>query len=183
MDSNIHLDQDQLATQLKAKNKQAFSYLYDHYSAAVFGIISRIVIDENISEEVLHDAFLKFWEKIDQYDSSKGRLFTWMANISRNLAIDKLRSKELKKADKTDSMHTYVTDSIAGTKAFQNIDGIGLAEALKALREEERFVLEMTYFKGYTQSEITKEFDIPLGTVKTRLRMAMKSLRNVLRVE
>ena len=106
-----------------------------------------------------------------------------MANLSRNLAIDKIRSKEIKKVGKTDALETYVTGIELSHTSYQNIDGIGLKETLKSLREEERFILEMAYFKGYTQSEISQEFDIPLGTVKTRLRMGLKSMREVLNVK
>ncbi len=180
---NYQIDQDQLVAQMKAREADAFSYLYDNYSAAIYGSISRIVNDVDVAQEVLQDAFMKFWDKIDQYDSSKGRFFTWMVNISRNLAIDKLRSKEMKKVGKTDTLETYVSGIERDHLNHLSIDGIGLKETLSSLRDEERFILEMVYFKGYTQSEISEEFDIPLGTVKTRLRMGLKNMRNVLQVE
>ena len=134
--------------------------------------ILRIVEREDVAQEVLQDAFMKYRDKIDQYDRSfKGRFFTWMINISRNLAIDTPRSKEMKKVGKTDTIETYVSGIERDNLDHQNIDGIGLKETLTALRDEERFILEMVYFKGYTQSEISEEFDIPSSTVKTRLRM------------
>ena len=177
------IDQEQLVAQIRARSKDAFSYLYDNYSAAIHGSISRIVNNEDVAEEVLQDAFMKYWDKIDQYNSSKGRFFTWMVNISRNLAIDKLRSKEMKKVGKTDNIETYVTGIDKARLSHQHEDGIGMTDVVKTLRAEEKFVIEMVYFKGYTQSEIAKEFDIPLGTVKTRLRMALKNMRNVLKQE
>ncbi|MEQ8907313.1 sigma-70 family RNA polymerase sigma factor [Ekhidna sp.] len=180
---NQQIDQDQLVTRLRAKQADAFSYLYENYSAAIYGSISRIVNDEDVAQEVLQDAFMKFWDKIEQYDASKGRFFTWMVNISRNLAIDKLRSKEMKKVGKTDNIETYVTGIERSKLNHLNVDGIGLKETLTSLRDEEKFILEMVYFKGYTQSEISDEFDIPLGTVKTRLRMGLKNMRKVLQVE
>lgn len=176
------INEDHLVTRIQAKESDAFSYLYDNYCGAIYGIIFRIINDEDVAEEVLQDSFLKFWGKIDQYDSSKGRLFTWMANISRNLSIDKLRSKEIKKVAKTSNIETYVSGIERAHLNEQHVDTIGLKEALSSLREEEKFILEMAYFKGYTQSEISDEFDLPLGTVKTRLRMGMKNLRKVLQV-
>lgn len=176
------IDQDQLVARMQAKQADAFSYLYDHYSGAIYGAILRVINDEKVAEEVLQDAFLKFWDKIDQYDASKGRLFTWMINISRNLAIDKLRSKEMKKAGKTDNIETFVSGIEQDNKDHLQVDSIGLKEAMATMREEERFILEMVYFKGYTQSEISKEFDIPLGTVKTRQRTALKQIRKVLNI-
>jgi len=183
LDHPRQLDQDQLIAQLRAKSKSAFSYLYDHYSPAIFGIISRIIPEEEVAEEVLHDVFLKYWEKIEHYDHSKGRLFTWMANLARNQSIDKLRSKELKRAEKTDSLESYVSDKEDTNGTSQKVDAIGLKEVLKTLREEERFIVELAYFKGYTQSEISEEYEIPLGTVKTRLRMGLKALREILKEE
>ncbi len=177
------IDQDQLVSRLREKQADAFTYLYDNYSAAIYGAIFRIINDEDVAKEVLQDAFMKFWNKIDQYDSSKGRFFTWMVNISRNLAIDKLRSKEMKKAGKTNDIETYVTSIERERLHHLNVDGIGLKETLSSLRDEEKTILELVYFKGYTQSEISDEFDIPLGTVKTRLRMGLKNIRKVLQVE
>ncbi len=175
------IDQDQLVAQIKSRKTEAMGYLFDHYSGAINGVISRIIENESVAEEVLQDAFLKFWDRIDHYDPSKGRFFTWMVNISRNLAIDKLRSKEIKKASKTEDLADYVSDSRAGQQ-MQYTDAIGIKDVLGKLREEERFIVEMIYFKGYTQSELAEEHNIPLGTVKTRLRMGLKNLRKILAV-
>ncbi|MEP5614367.1 MAG: sigma-70 family RNA polymerase sigma factor [Cyclobacteriaceae bacterium] len=180
---NHFIDQDQLVKEIQERRPEALNYLYDNYSSAIYGSILRIVTDEDIAKEVLQDAFMKFWDKIDKYDPSKGRFFTWMINISRNLSIDKLRSKELKKAQKTDDLGDYVNDTKSAGSTHQDIDGIGMKEAMRGLRDEEKFVLEMVYFKGYTQSEIEKEFGIPLGTIKTRLRMALVNMRKILNVE
>lgn len=176
-------EQDKLVSRLKAKDKAALSYLYDNYSAAIYGAISRIVTDEDVAEEVLQDVFMKYWEKIDSYDASKGRLFTWMLNLARNLSIDKLRSKEIKKTKKTDDISHNVYNVESENLIHQNEDAIGVKDLMKNLREEERKIVEMVYFNGYTQSEIADETGIPLGTVKTRLRMALKNLRSVLGVE
>ncbi|MEN7551005.1 sigma-70 family RNA polymerase sigma factor [Rapidithrix thailandica] len=175
-----HIAPPELVALLQARNKAAFNYLYDHYSGALYGVILRIVQKQDIAEEVLQDVFLKIWNKIDTYDSQKGRLFTWMLNVSRNLAIDKVRSKELRNERKTDEMENNVYSYEHKSQVHQSIDSIGIKEQLDKLREEERTVLEYVYFKGYTQSELSKEKQIPLGTVKTRLRMAIKNLRNVL---
>lgn len=183
MINSPQIDQNQLITELRLKNTEAFNKFYGNYSSAIYGVIFRIINDEDVAKEVLQDAFIKFWQKIDQYDPEKGRLFTWMINISRNLAIDKLRSKELRKAEKTDTLENYVTTIDRDNQGTVEIDSIGLKESLNALRDEERFILEMSYFKGYTQTEISDEFEIPLGTVKTRLRMGLKNLRNALNVE
>lgn len=165
---------------LRAKDRTAFEYLYDHYSGALFGVIHRILKTESIAEEVLQDVFLKIWERIHQYDSTKGKLFTWMVNIARNQAIDKTRSKEISRENKTGSIETIVHTPERGGIVESNVEGIGIKEVLHRLPDELRFIIEHLYFKGYSQAELAEEFNIPLGTVKTRTRSAMSQLRNLL---
>lgn len=131
---------------------------------------------------MLQDAFLRIWDRIDNYDASKGRLFTWMLNIARNLAIDKTRSKEISKDRKTDDIDDLVNRIDRKEQTEQNVETIGLKEVLGRLSDEQKFVVEYLYLKGYTQSELAEEFSIPLGTVKTRLRLAMIELRTLLKV-
>ena len=171
-----------LVAQLKAKQKEALSYLYDHYSGALYGVVLRIVKKEDQAEEILQDIFLKIWNRIGSYESSKGKLFTWMVNIARNQAIDKMRSKELSKENKTDDIANLV-DRIDNKEYSElSVESIGLKEVDEKLPAEQKFVIDYLYLKGYTQSELAEEFNIPLGTVKTRLRMAMIELRSILKV-
>ena len=177
-----HIAEPDLIKGLKARNPASLDYLYDHYSAAMYGIITRVVKNEDVAEEVLQDVFLKIWDKIDAYDSTKGKLFTWMLNIARNQAIDKTRSKEISKSRKTEDIDNLVGKIDKTDYGEQKVDSIGLAEVLVKLAEEQRFVIEKLYLEGYTQSEVAEEFNIPLGTVKTRTRMAMIELRTILEV-
>lgn len=157
-------------------------YLYDHYSGALYGVIFRIIKKEEIAEEVLQDVFLKAWDKFDQYDASKGKLFTWLLNVARNQAIDKTRSKEISKGQKTSGIEKLVNRIDSEEYIEQRIERIGVKELLNSLPEEQRFVVEYLYLKGYSQSELAEEYSIPLGTVKTRLRLAMQTLRTTLGV-
>jgi RNA polymerase sigma-70 factor (ECF subfamily) len=167
---------------LQRKEKPALEYLYDHYAGALLGVISRIIKREELAEEILQDVFLKIWDRIDTYDSSKGKLFTWMLNIARNQAIDKTRSKEFSKGKKTDDIENLVSKVDKSDYTESKVEGIGLQEVLKQLPEEQRFVIDHHYLKGYTQAEMAEEFNLPLGTVKTRMRLAMKELRNLLKI-
>jgi RNA polymerase sigma factor (sigma-70 family) len=135
---------------------------------------------EEIAQEVLQDVFLKIWDKFGSYDASKGRLFTWMVNVARNQAIDKMRSKEITNEQKTSGIEKVVSRIDRSDYVEQRIDGIGVGDILKNLSDEQRFVVEHLYLKGYSQSELADEFNIPLGTVKTRLRLAMQQLRTTL---
>jgi len=105
-----------------------------------------------------------------------------MLNIARNMAIDKTRSKEINKVRKTDDIDDLVNKIDRKEQTVQNIDSIGLKEVLGRLSDEQKFVVEYLYLNGYTQSELADEFNIPLGTVKTRLRLAMIELRKELKV-
>lgn len=168
---------------LKNKDRKGLDWLYDHYSAALYGHILRIVKNQEIAEEVLQDIFLKIWNKFDSYNENKGKLFTWMLNIARNQAIDKIRSKEITRQNKTGDIGNFVNRIDNQENVEQRTEEIGITDLLKILPEEQRFIVDHLYLKGYTQSELAAEFNIPLGTVKTRLRLAMQQLRMTLRIK
>ncbi|MBX9853177.1 MAG: sigma-70 family RNA polymerase sigma factor [Cytophagaceae bacterium] len=170
------MSEKNLISLLKKKDQRGIEYLYDNYSSALYGVILRIVKSEAIAEEVLQDSFVKIWEKIDMYDESKGRLYTWILNLTRNLALDKLRSKDFKKQNKTDDISSFV--SIKDSTDI-NPEFIGVKEVLNLLSPEQKQLIDLMYFKGYSQSEIAEEFGIPLGTIKTRVRAAMTKLRGL----
>ncbi|MGB3183423.1 MAG: sigma-70 family RNA polymerase sigma factor [Cyclobacteriaceae bacterium] len=169
-----------LISKLKEKDKTALGYLYDNYAEALYGVIVRITNDDNLSEEVLQDAFMRIWERIDHYKEGRGTLFTWMMALTRNLALDRLRAKGMKLRSKSDSLSDNVYQLDKKNFTETSTDAIGLEEVLRNLSDEQRFVIDKLYFRGYTQSEVAKEFDIPLGTVKTRLRSAMIRLKKVI---
>ncbi len=173
----VTISEPELVAKLRSHDASALDYLYDRYSAALNGVISRIISHEDIAEEVLQDAFLKIWNKIDTYDASKGRLFTWMLNVTRNLAIDRARSREISQNRKTNDIDLLVGKVNRAQQVETAVEGIGVRELLDRLPEEQKFVVEYLYLRGYTQSELAEESGIPLGTVKTRLRMAMMDLR------
>lgn len=105
-----------------------------------------------------------------------------MLNIARNQAIDRTRSKEMSKEQKTKDIDTLVNRIDREEFTEQKIEGIGVKDILRNLTEDQRFIVEYLYFKGYSQSELAEEYNIPLGTIKTRLRSAMQRLRTTLGV-
>ena len=171
--------EQELVSALKAKDDQAFSYLYDHYSGSLYSIILQIVKIPEVADDVLQEVFINVWRKMDTYDHMKGRLFTWMLNISRNASIDMLRSKSYQNSQKNQEItdNVYGRDQVTQT----SIDSIGLTKFLGKLRPEQRVLIELAYFKGYTHDEIAEIEDIPLGTVKTRIRNALLQLREYLK--
>ena len=166
---------------LQSHQEQAFSYLYDHYSKALFNIILQIIPQQHLAEDVLHEVFLKIWQNIISYDDTKGRLCTWMLNIARNQAIDRTRSKDFNNRSKTTELSENVPSNKQTTEA--KIDDVGLQKTLNSLPEESRRLLELAYYQGYTQDEISKMLNIPLGTVKTRLRSTIIQLRKILSIQ
>jgi len=163
-----------LVNRLKSGDETAFAEVYDRYSGAINGIILRIVTDSEASQDVLQDTFVKIWKNIQSYDSTKGSFFTWMLNIARNTSIDSLR--KLKKEGKTEIREQDISVGMTGV-VQQNTNVIGLSKLVEKLPEEQRLMIEYIYFNGYTQQEVADELDMPLGTVKTRTRLAMRELR------
>ncbi|MFY7964107.1 MAG: RNA polymerase sigma factor [Chitinophagaceae bacterium] len=161
---------------LKAKDKKAFENLYDKYSGALFNIILRIVNSNEVAEDVLQESFLKIWKNIDSYDDGKATIFTWMMNVCRNTALDSLRKTNARPSIKTDTDNPVVSN-LQTTQ--MNTDSIGLKNSLKYLTPEQNVVIQAVYFNGLTQEEASKALDIPLGTVKTRIRNGLITLKNV----
>lgn len=176
----LKIDEQQLLAKLQSRDILAFNYIYDNYSRALYGVILRIVASETIAEEVLHDTFMKIWDRSAQYDPQKGRLYTWMVNIARNLAIDRTRSKEFSKGSKTDPMENIVYAYDARNFDEIVIDKIGVDSLVHALNDDQKQIVDMVYFKGYTQSQIAELTGIPLGTIKTRLKSGLAKLKNIL---
>lgn len=172
-------DEPELVRLLKQRGQPIFSYLYDNYSGALLTIIRNIVNDEDLANDVLQEVFVKVWKQIDSYDSGKGRLFTWMLNIARNASIDTVRSKSYQNNLKNRELTENVYDS--GGSSEIKTDEIGLKKVVYSLKEEYRVLVELSYFQGFTQDEIAKMLDIPLGTVKTRLRAALIQLRQIIK--
>ena len=165
---------------LMNRNDQSFSYLYDNYSAALYGVIKGILPDEETVRDVLQEVFVNIWKKIELYDPSKGRLFTWMLNVARNAAIDKFRSRSYQDSLKNRAIPENVDISMPGAITVQQSDDVGLKKVLTKLKDDYRILIDLSYFQGYTHEEISKRLQIPLGTVKTRIRTALSQLRTMI---
>lgn len=175
--TKISLSEEELISKLKNRDTIAIQVLYNMYSGALFGVISRIIQQTEVAEDLLQETFIKIWNSAESYDSSKGRLFTWMMNIARNLSIDKLRSKDFKNSNKNQDIENNVVLIDAQREVTYNADLLGLKELVTSLKPELNNVLNMVYFNGYTHVEAAEELNIPLGTLKTRIRMAIMELR------
>ena len=165
----------ELVAGLKAQRNEAYRYLYLHYRGAVYNIITQIISNSETANDVLQEVFVTVWKNIDKYDPAKGRLFTWLLKLTRNAAINQTRVKNYKVNHQNVSLDNSV--NIGEESHSPNVNLIGLRAQVHQLREEYKNVVELSYFKGLTQEEISKALNVPIGTVKTRLRNAIIELR------
>ncbi|MEO9021104.1 MAG: sigma-70 family RNA polymerase sigma factor [Ginsengibacter sp.] len=180
MPAVIQYSEEDLIGLLKNGDQPAFEYLYDHYSGALYGIIFRIINDQATAEDILQEAFVKIWNNFSTYDSSRGRLFTWMVNITRNLTIDTVRSKSYKKQLKiqqSDNTVNYASNNINENDKF---DAMGVRKQTLLLEKDQKRIIDLAYFEGFTQQEISEKLGMPLGTVKTKMRTAISVLKKLL---
>jgi RNA polymerase sigma factor (sigma-70 family) len=175
LDSKPTYSESELVAQLLQQDEKSFGYLYDNYSGALFGIISQVIPDKEIASDVLQEVFVNIWRKIGSYDATKGRLFTWMLNVARNAAIDKIRSKGYQ--DGLRNLPLQQDVNVPGQQVAPRTDDFGLRKMVSRLKDEQKVLVELSYFQGYTHEEIAKTLSIPLGTVKTRIRSALIQLR------
>ncbi len=170
------MNQEDLAKGLRAGDRKAFSYLYDHYAPALYGIILKIVKQEDIAEDILQDSFVKIWKNGSSYDLKKGTLFTWMLNICRNAAIDKTKSSHFRRQDIKQQVDKEISDHLNWSYTPKT-EHIGVKSVINELDEKYREIIDLVYFQGFTQKEVQEHLNIPLGTVKSRLRIGLRELR------
>lgn len=172
----------EIVSLLQVQDSKGLVLLYEHYSPALYHVVLRIVRREEVAQEVLQDVFVKIWKQSNSYDVGRGRLFTWMSRIAKNAAIDKTRSKNFKATNRTDSIDNFVGDSVDFSNNI-NIKDSGLRKVVSELDDKYHEIIDYLYFKDFTQSETSKALGIPLGTVKSRSRLALKALRQLLQNE
>lgn len=170
-----------LVAAMKLGKQDAYSQLYSQYSNTLYGVISKIVRNEEFAPDVMQDSFVKIWKNIANYNPQKSTLFTWMLNVTRNTAIDFIRSKNYKVSRENQNLEDSVGIIEEQKSTSQNINIIGLKDKALSLDEKYSILIEKLYFEGYTQEEVAEELEIPLGTVKTRVRKAMIELRRILK--
>ncbi len=177
--SEEEIEQDKLIEQLKKGDKRSFELLYENYSSALYGVVYRIIQKEDAAADAMQESFVKIWKKIDSFDQQKGRLYTWMLNIARNTAIDKVRKLRREGKVEIQTFESFVSSSNVHQTSM-NVDHLGVKEVVDKLDDDHKLIIKYLYFGGYTQKEVSDELDIPLGTVKTRARNGLKKLRKMM---
>ena len=160
------------------------SVLYDRYARLVFSLSLKILNDRGAAEETVQEVFVKVWKRCREYDARRGKFSSWLTGIAHNHAIDELRRRSVRPSASEgdeDAMDSVVDDTPAPLDlALQSLERRRIVDALKQIPDEQRHAIEMAYFEGLTQQEISERLGDPLGTVKTRMRLGMQKLKTLL---
>ncbi len=183
------LDDEELMQRLAYRDLQAFRALYSRYGNLVYSTSLRVVRDSQIAEDMVQEIFLRIWRKPESYLPQRGRFSTWLTSVTRNRAVDEIRSRNRRFRHETASPEEQERefagperDDPALTAELSDQRRLILA-ALAGIPLEQRQVIELAYFGGLTQQEISARLSQPLGTVKTRIRLGMQKLRVALTLE
>ena len=163
-----------LVSAIRSGDEQAIEQLYERYSAIVYSVALRILGDTGAAEDILQEVFMQLWRSPDAFDATRGSLPGWLAVITRNRAIDSLRRRR-PESDITDVVVSIEPDLVGGTEMKRALDKI--REALGQMPAAQRSALEMAFFEGLTHTEIAEKTGEPLGTIKTRIRAGLLTLR------
>jgi RNA polymerase sigma-70 factor (ECF subfamily) len=173
-----------LIDRIVKRDQRALAELYDRHCRLLFTLIVRILKDRGEAEDVLQEVFVRVWDSAERYDQALGAPAAWLARISRNRAIDRLRARAVRADVSVSAEHEPTVDIAAAGDpeelAVTSEQRCAIAAALATLPDNQRALIESAFFEGYTQSELAERFDLPLGTVKTRIRSGMQTLKRAL---
>jgi RNA polymerase sigma-70 factor (ECF subfamily) len=183
------LDDEELMQRLVLRDLKAFRTIYARYSSLVYSAALRVVRDAQIAEDMVQEIFLRLWRKPESYTASRGKFATWLTSVTRNRAVDEVRSRGRRYRHETASPEEQErelpgpeTDDPALSAELSDQRRL-IMTALSQLPPEQRQTIELAYFGGLTQQEISERLGQPLGTVKTRIRLGMQKLRSALTPE
>ena len=165
----------QLAARIASGDASALRSAYDEYAGRVLALALRIVRSKAEAEDVVQDTFLEVWRRASEFDGSRGELSSWIMAMARSRSIDKIRRAKVR-ARYAQAEPEQPPPSTPDEQAGQHRDGVKLRGLLETLPPEQRSALELAYFDGLTQQQIADRTGLPLGTVKTRLRLALEKL-------
>ena len=167
---------------LRTNPRRAVELILEKYGDALLGNLLHLVGRKEVAEDLLQETFVKVWNNAASYDASRGRVYTWLLNIARHTALDKLRTQKYNRHQKSLFMPPTVSNSAAWSEEMKTSD-VGLHQQINKLDEKYRQIIDLVYLNGYTQSEVTEALGIPLGTVKSRVKIAIRELRKFLDVK
>jgi len=166
---------EQIIHLLKSRDEDALRLIYYHYASHLKGIAFQIVQQDSLADDIVQESMVKIWNKSDSYDPQKAKFFTWIYQITRNTALDKLRQRENNFSQKIQMEKSNVSlleESFSG-------EHIDIQKHISQLDQKYQEVIELLYFKGFTQSQASELLNIPLGTVKSRLKIGLRELKKI----
>lgn len=166
----------EIVSLLERGDKKAINLLYENYADTLYGVIKKIISDDDTAQDVLQESFVKIWRYSKKYDATKAKLFTWLYRIAYNTAIDKVRSLKTK-SDNEVQIETSSVYKITSNELNQDV--LDIKKHLDTLDEKYQIVLHALFFEGMTQQEASEELDIPLGTIKSRLKIGLRELKKI----
>ena len=174
-----------LLQRIAARDTAALAELYDRHNRLLFGLVLRIVRDRGEAEEILQEAFVRVWTRAERYDARIGGPLPWIVRVARNCAIDRLRARRVRATVDTPAIDLAAVEATAAATGIQTPEAAvldserrqRLTGALAGLPSDQRQLIEAAFFEGYTHSELAQRFGLPLGTVKTRIRLGMIAMR------
>ncbi|KAA5824127.1 RNA polymerase sigma factor [Algibacter amylolyticus] len=166
----------QIVTLLQNSDKKAISLLYENYADALLGVIKKVIADDDTAQDVLQETFVKIWRYAKKYDASKAKLFTWLYRIAYNSAIDKIRSQKNKTNNEV-QMETSTVYKVTSNELNQDV--LDIKKHLSSLDTKYQIVINALFFEGMTQQEASDELEIPLGTIKSRLKIGLRELKKI----
>jgi RNA polymerase sigma-70 factor (ECF subfamily) len=174
-----------LVRRIGSGDRAALGELYDRYAGQAMAVAVRVVEDRGLAEDVVHDAFVAVWQKVDRFDATRGSLRGWLLTIVRNRAIDRVRrsrpADDVTDVDARGRLRT--TPNPVWEEAIRSLDRDALRRALTTLPDEQRRAIELAYFGGHTYREVAALTNVPPGTAAGRLRLALARLRAALEGE
>jgi RNA polymerase sigma-70 factor, ECF subfamily len=173
---------EQLLERIATRDEHALATLYDRYRAFAFAVAMRVVSDPARAEDVVQDAFLSVWRRAATYSTTRGSVRTWLASIVRNRAIDVVRATREHAVDAQDPVLQALHDTAPGVhdQVAASLDGEETRRALGELPREQRQAITLAYFAGLSHTEIAGRTGLPLGTVKSRVRLGLQRMRQSL---
>ena len=174
------LADEDLISLVQTKDAEAFAVLYDRHGRAAYSLAYRMMGERQAAEDLVQEAFLKLWRSARSYRPQRGSVRTWLLSIVHNQGIDQIRSSASRRRtqDKVEASAPRFQPSDAFAQSWRNAQREQVREALKTLPQEQLKVLELAYFSGYTHVEIAELLDLPLGTVKGRMRLGLKKVKD-----
>lgn len=172
----------QLIGRVAGGDQEAFAHLFDHHSSVVLGFLTRMLGDRSEAEEVLQEVFLQVWDQASRYKATRATPRGWMMMMARSRALDRIRSRDARsRREKIVAEEKGQEENPVGTARLEQGErGEMIDRALSTLPDEQRLCVELAFFEGLSQSQISRRLDVPLGTVKSRFQFGMKKLRTLL---